>query len=235
MFCYPIYFPGIKLSSGHLNNQFGSNGLGVLERSPQRCLEQGIYNTVHISISHGANDPGAQIQDVTETLRELPVQPRDELFNPEKIDYVKTLECQVTCGWSWGYFVPYLSHITPPDLSWSRQADFGLQPSPLIDGSLLALANRRGSIILMRRVGGIVLLTSLYLSSFFLDRCGAEPLLRSVGIIRVSDKWVTQVAWSSWICEKPYFCEYPGLAFCSLTWWRAQFNNRCIALWINTF
>ena len=44
--------------------------------------------------------------------------------------------------------------------------------------------------------------------SSFLGRCDDEPLLRIAEIFRVSNKWVTHVAWSSWICEKPSCCQY---------------------------
>ncbi|KAG5352638.1 hypothetical protein C0989_001363 [Termitomyces sp. Mn162] len=46
-------------------------------------------------------------------------------------------------------------------MTWSRQADFGLTPTPPVDGSLLIVGNRAGSLVFLRCESNIILFNSL--------------------------------------------------------------------------
>ncbi|KAG1734860.1 uncharacterized protein EDB91DRAFT_1337762 [Suillus paluster] len=68
-------------------------------------------------------------------------------------------------------------------LAWSKQPDYGIAPTPILDSSMLALGNRAGSIMFLRfnrnsDSGGSV------------SYIHTEPL---------SDHWITHLSWSPWV------------------------------------
>ncbi|KAH9933377.1 transcription factor IIIC subunit delta N-term-domain-containing protein [Fomitopsis serialis] len=67
-------------------------------------------------------------------------------------------------------------------IEWSSQADFGLAPTPLLDGSLLAVGNRAGSVSFLR----------------FRGRIDGSWEVCCAATVPLADRWVTHVAWSSW-------------------------------------
>ncbi|KAH9840069.1 transcription factor IIIC subunit delta N-term-domain-containing protein [Rhodofomes roseus] len=67
-------------------------------------------------------------------------------------------------------------------IEWSSQADFGLAPTPLLDGSLLAVGNRAGSVSFLR----------------FCGKSDGSWEVRCAATVPLADRWVTHVAWSSW-------------------------------------
>ncbi|THH10356.1 hypothetical protein EW145_g1385 [Phellinidium pouzarii] len=110
-----------------------------------------------------------QTQDITSTLKELPSPRNEEGMPQEQIAYLKTLQAQINC------------------MAWSQQADFHMRPSPLVDGSLLALGNRAGSIILMRYDG--------------------KRYVRCDLVIRIADEWITHLSWGPWRAIQPSHTE----------------------------
>ncbi|KZT70773.1 hypothetical protein DAEQUDRAFT_810373 [Daedalea quercina L-15889] len=76
-------------------------------------------------------------------------------------------------------------------IEWSSQADFGLAPMPRLDGSLLAVGNRAGSVSFLRFCGNAD-------GSWEVGCAATVPL---------ADRWVTHVAWSSWKQRQSGRCE----------------------------
>ncbi|KAG8878567.1 hypothetical protein FRB97_002402 [Tulasnella sp. 331] len=64
-------------------------------------------------------------------------------------------------------------------LAWSKLPRYDVTPQLIVDGSLLAVGTRAGTVILMRVEP-------------------EAPQLKPVHTIQVSDSWVTLIAWSSW-------------------------------------
>ncbi|KAH9943814.1 transcription factor IIIC subunit delta N-term-domain-containing protein [Amylocystis lapponica] len=81
--------------------------------------------------------------------------------------------------------------IRSAGIEWSSQADFALTPSPAIDGSLLAIGNRAGSITFLRYFG----------------KPEANPDIRSVASLSVGDRWIVHLAWSPWRVSERGICE----------------------------
>ncbi|KAH7910203.1 transcription factor IIIC subunit delta N-term-domain-containing protein [Hygrophoropsis aurantiaca] len=73
-------------------------------------------------------------------------------------------------------------------LAWSKQPDFGVSPAPAIDASILALGSRAG-----------------FLTFFKFNRdLNSVFQIRS---LKVSDRWITQTAWSPWVTHSQGHCE----------------------------
>ncbi|KAJ6618186.1 putative zinc-finger of transcription factor IIIC complex-domain-containing protein [Mycena sp. CBHHK59/15] len=74
----------------------------------------------------------------------------------------------------------------PTGIKWSQQADFGLDPTPLDNGSLLIAGNRAGMLLFLRyRYSSVELVDTLF----------------------VANKWVVCLAISSWAVVEPQKCE----------------------------
>ncbi|CCM02571.1 uncharacterized protein FIBRA_04674 [Fibroporia radiculosa] len=116
----------------------------------------------------------AQLLDVTALLRA-------EAMSTDESQVVKTLRAQTTC------------------IAWSSQANFNMSPVPLLDGSLLAIANRAGSTypLYKREIMMNRLVRNLDGSW---DTC-------TVATISLSDKWVNYIAWSNWVSSERGECE----------------------------
>ncbi|KAG0698424.1 putative zinc-finger of transcription factor IIIC complex-domain-containing protein [Suillus ampliporus] len=76
-------------------------------------------------------------------------------------------------------------------LAWSKQPDYGIMPTPILDSSMLALGNRAGSIVFLRfnrnsDAGGSV------------SYIHTEPLC---------DHWITHLSWSPWVTHSVGQCE----------------------------
>ncbi|KAF8625045.1 hypothetical protein AX15_005586 [Amanita polypyramis BW_CC] len=71
---------------------------------------------------------------------------------------------------------------------WSQQCNFGLEPSPVVDSSLLIAGNRAGSLVFFR---------------FFPE----TQSIQIVYILDVGDKWVTHIAITSWKTTTQGQCE----------------------------
>ncbi|PPQ96911.1 hypothetical protein CVT26_005897 [Gymnopilus dilepis] len=102
-----------------------------------------------------------QVSNVTQTLFAHSA-PRDE----DKFDIASVLKAQTVC------------ELFPGGLEWTPQADFGISPTPCVDGSLLVLGNRAGSLTFLRY------------------RPGADP--QHVQTLPVANKWITQLSFSGW-------------------------------------
>ncbi|KDQ50704.1 hypothetical protein JAAARDRAFT_199699 [Jaapia argillacea MUCL 33604] len=76
-------------------------------------------------------------------------------------------------------------------IAWSRQTDFGIAPTPNLDGSLLAAGNRGGSVIFLK-----------YVPTF-----GIKPAVAHAQTISIADKWITHLVWSSWTMVELGKCE----------------------------
>ncbi|KAG5724095.1 Profilin-2, partial [Termitomyces sp. T112] len=72
-------------------------------------------------------------------------------------------------------------------MTWSRQADFGLTPTPPVDGSLLIVGNRAGSLVFLRY--------------------RPNETVQHVLTVPVMEAWLTHVSCSSWTPIKPGTCE----------------------------
>ncbi|KAG5717328.1 putative transcription factor tau subunit sfc9, partial [Termitomyces sp. T112] len=71
-------------------------------------------------------------------------------------------------------------------LTWSRQADFGINPAPVVDGSFLVLGTRGGTIVFFRFYNG---------AAYYIDE------------VQIADHWVTLLAFSPWTVVKKGRCE----------------------------
>ncbi|KAK0457870.1 transcription factor IIIC subunit delta N-term-domain-containing protein [Desarmillaria tabescens] len=83
--------------------------------------------------------------------------------------------------------LPQLLQAQITSIAWSSQADFAITPAPCIDASLLAAGSRSGTVCLLRFDGKLA-------------------SLRHIGTLRVSEKWVTHLAFSSWVYEGDSQC-----------------------------
>lgn len=106
-------------------------------------------------------------------LLDITAEMRARYAENDKLSLVHVLQVQSTC------------------IEWSSQADFGLSPAPQIDGSLLAVGNRAGSVSFIRLSVNV---DGTYES-------------RPVANITLSDRWLTHVAWSSWRLSESLKCE----------------------------
>ncbi|GLB40900.1 putative transcription factor IIIC subunit delta N-term [Lyophyllum shimeji] len=70
---------------------------------------------------------------------------------------------------------------------WSQQADFGVIPTPVVDGSVLLAGNRAGSLIFLRY--------------------RADKTIQLVHSCPVADTWITNVTISSWTLTMQGTCE----------------------------
>ncbi|KAI5121645.1 hypothetical protein M0805_001172 [Coniferiporia weirii] len=157
-----VSWRAVTISPGNLSNL--STGSGCLLVVMSTNLEL----TLWCATKNHLKEAWTKIQDITSTLKELP-SPRSEGVPQDQIAYLKTLQAQVNC------------------MAWSQQADFNIQPNPLVDGSLLVLGNRAGSIILMRHDG----VRSM--------RCDL--------VVRIADEWITHLAWGPWRAIRPFHTE----------------------------
>ncbi|KAH8832839.1 hypothetical protein DL96DRAFT_1583588 [Flagelloscypha sp. PMI_526] len=73
-------------------------------------------------------------------------------------------------------------------MTWSTQPDFQLRPFPRVDGSLLVVGNRTGSLCFLRY-----------------DRVSNKPIL--VHLEQVCESWLTRVAMSDWRPVESSLCE----------------------------
>ncbi|KAI0695325.1 putative zinc-finger of transcription factor IIIC complex-domain-containing protein [Cerioporus squamosus] len=73
-------------------------------------------------------------------------------------------------------------------IAWSPQPQWGREPAPLVDASLLAVGNRLGSVTFLRY-----------------DK--AEKRMAVVAETHVADRWVTHLAWSAWTIPQDGTCE----------------------------
>ncbi|PBK65899.1 hypothetical protein ARMSODRAFT_960807 [Armillaria solidipes] len=83
-----------------------------------------------------------------------------------------------------------LSHLLQAQITsiaWSRRADFAITPAPCIETSLLAAGSRSGTVC-------------------FLRFDGEAGSLHHIRTLRVSEKWVTHLAFSSWAHEGDFQC-----------------------------
>ncbi|GLB43382.1 hypothetical protein LshimejAT787_1302830 [Lyophyllum shimeji] len=71
-------------------------------------------------------------------------------------------------------------------IAWSPQADFGIDPAPILDASFLTLGTRGGTLMFLRLESGVV-------------RCLDE--------IKVADNWLTRVAFSPWTLVEKGKCK----------------------------
>ncbi|KAJ8588488.1 hypothetical protein M405DRAFT_740181 [Rhizopogon salebrosus TDB-379] len=72
-------------------------------------------------------------------------------------------------------------------LAWSKQPDYGIIPTPVLDSSLLALGNKAGSVVFVR-----------YVYACSVSYIHTESL---------SDHWITHVSWSPWVTHGTGYCE----------------------------
>jgi hypothetical protein len=86
--------------------------------------------------------PG-QLQDATSYLQSLAAAQTDSRLH-------RTLWTQIVCTLTWFLFARISTLFLPIGSSWSKQPDFDAIPPCVRDGSLLALGNRAGSILLLR-------------------------------------------------------------------------------------
>lgn len=85
---------------------------------------------------------------------------------------------------------PVLSQLLQAQITsiaWSRQADFAIRPAPCTDASLLAAGSRAGTVCFLRFDGRVA-------------------SLHHIRTVRVSKKWVTHLAFSSWMHEGDFQC-----------------------------
>ncbi|KAF8192909.1 hypothetical protein BJ912DRAFT_961343 [Pholiota molesta] len=68
-------------------------------------------------------------------------------------------------------------------IGWTPQIEFGIEPAPWLDGSLLILGSRSGHLTFMRYRNGAT--------------------LDIVASLHVSDKWITQTAFNKWVQRSP--------------------------------
>ncbi|TDL24008.1 hypothetical protein BD410DRAFT_767896 [Rickenella mellea] len=108
-----------------------------------------------------------RLQDVTTALKHVPLISRNPIVTTD-VAHLRTLQAQIQ------------------SMGWSSQAEFGVSPRPVLDGSLLALGNRAGSVIFMRYDG--------------------DKSMQHVQTLRLSDNWVTHLSWSKWRIVEPYNC-----------------------------
>jgi hypothetical protein len=86
--------------------------------------------------------PG-QLQDATPYLQSLAIAQTGSRLQ-------QTLQAQIVCTLTWFCLARIFSLSLLIGSSWSKQPDFGAVPPCVRDGSLLALGNRAGSILLLR-------------------------------------------------------------------------------------
>ncbi|KAF8154505.1 transcription factor IIIC subunit delta N-term-domain-containing protein [Crassisporium funariophilum] len=72
-------------------------------------------------------------------------------------------------------------------ITWTPQVDFGISPTPCLDGSLLILGNRAGCLTFIRY-----------------RKDDSPEMVRSLS---VADKWITHLAFSSWTLVQPGECK----------------------------
>ncbi|KAI9510017.1 putative zinc-finger of transcription factor IIIC complex-domain-containing protein [Russula earlei] len=119
-------------------------------------LELSLWGSVKNQLD-GQWGQGIRLQDAVSLLRSLAVIRTDDRLQ-------QTLQTQVVCS------------------SWSRQPDFGAIPACICDGSLLAIGNRAGSILLLK----------------FTAESGSDQCLEHVQTVDVSEQWITHLTWLPW-------------------------------------
>ncbi|EJD07659.1 uncharacterized protein FOMMEDRAFT_16290 [Fomitiporia mediterranea MF3/22] len=156
-----VSWRSVAVSPGNLSNvSTGSSCVLV-------TLNTNLELTLWSATKNHLKEAWSKTQDITSALKELP-SPED--VGPEGRNlYLKTLQAQVNC------------------MAWSQQADFGAHPNPLADGSILALGNRAGSIILLRHDG--------------------KQSLEPFRVIRIADDWITHLTWNPWRSPQPFLSE----------------------------
>ncbi|KAF9479133.1 hypothetical protein BDN70DRAFT_709576 [Pholiota conissans] len=87
----------------------------------------------------------------------------------EKCTSVAVLQAQIVC------------------IEWTPQVEFGVEPAPWLDASLLVVGSRSGHIRFLR-----------YQNS---------PALQVVASLQVSEKWITQIAFCKWVQCSPFVYE----------------------------
>ncbi|PAV19637.1 transcription factor tfiiic complex subunit sfc9 [Pyrrhoderma noxium] len=149
-----ISLRAVTISPGNLNGV--STGSGCL----LVIMNSNLELTLWCAPRNHLKEAWTKIQDITATLKVLPCPQSEEGLPQNKNKLLKTLQSQAT------------------SICWSSQSDFGVLPNPLIDGSLLAIGNRAGAIILMRYDG--------------------KQSLYCVHIRRIADECITHLSWSKW-------------------------------------
>ncbi|KNZ77392.1 Putative transcription factor tau subunit sfc9 [Termitomyces sp. J132] len=97
-----------------------------------------------------------------------------------------TFYTQVTCTFLSGAPRNIISSPIFLGLTWSRQADFGINPAPVVDGSFLVLGTRGGTIVFFRFYNG---------AAYYIDE------------VQIADHWVTLLAFSPWTVVKKGRCK----------------------------
>ncbi|KAI0294320.1 transcription factor IIIC subunit delta N-term-domain-containing protein, partial [Multifurca ochricompacta] len=82
--------------------------------------------------------------------------------------------------------------------SWSRQPDFDNVPASVLDGSLLAVGNKAGSVLLLR----------------FTRDSGPSQYLEHIQTIVISEQWVTHLTWLPWTRTRVNEC-LAALVYCT--------------------
>ncbi|KIM61276.1 hypothetical protein SCLCIDRAFT_16159 [Scleroderma citrinum Foug A] len=80
--------------------------------------------------------------------------------------------------------------VQTTSISWSRQPDFGVLPSPSVDASILALGSRGGTVALYRFCGYQV----------------EGPRMEPITLSKLSEQWITHLAWSPWALAGENHC-----------------------------
>ncbi|ETW79260.1 hypothetical protein HETIRDRAFT_478665 [Heterobasidion irregulare TC 32-1] len=132
-------------------------------------INSNLELSLWVPLKNHLNGKWVKLQDVTPFLKSLAATSSTSMMR-------KTLQAQATCS------------------AWSAQSDFGVIPSHC-DGSLLAVGNKVGSIVLLR---------------FQESQTGA---LEHVNTIDFTEQCITAIAWSPWRLLRPYTCS--ALIACS--------------------
>ncbi|KAG7094041.1 hypothetical protein E1B28_007662 [Marasmius oreades] len=73
-------------------------------------------------------------------------------------------------------------------VEWTSQADFGIQPTPSVDGSLLVCGTRAGTLI-------------------FLRFSPVDLAVQVIGTVYISKEWITHISVTLWAVVEPGTCE----------------------------
>ena len=136
--------------------------MAVIEESPERGMAESKKTCILVA-NIFRSCVCRQVQDITAVLKERSLPGEDPVASQEQ-RYLQTLHAQVNCMISHSSCITFniLTLFRIEGVAWSQQADFGLTPNPLVDGSILALGNRAGSVVLMRLVDSLLHLSYNY-------------------------------------------------------------------------
>lgn len=94
-------------------------------------------------------------------------------------------------------------NIESTGIEWTPQVNFGMVPTPWLDGSLLVLGTRAGYVTLLR----YVLFKNLALDTLWIPtRYRNDCTMEYVQTQSVSDHWITRLAFDSWNIISPGHC-----------------------------